>query len=196
MDRPFRTLPMRTEPIDGESLDSWLERFAAAARYRTLTVAAEHSWSLSARCWQRRCRQPRSPLGGQGHRCGLREPGRRRRLEPNRGPRLVRPVLTRTTSMLYFRRAAYVCGGHELSDEKRRVLPVTRRIRFRRIRPRVSARLTVKGSDGVVRKQHHLWSSATSAERKRGLRVVCWLGEGVSLETSRWVPSSRLRSAE
>jgi len=84
---------MRTEPIDGESLDSWLERFAAAARYRTLTVAAEHSWSLSARCWQRRCRQPRSPLGGQGHRCGLREPGRRRRLEPNRGPRLVRPVL-------------------------------------------------------------------------------------------------------
>jgi hypothetical protein len=40
---------MRTEPIDGESLDSWLERFAAAARYRTLTVAAEHSWSLSAR---------------------------------------------------------------------------------------------------------------------------------------------------
>jgi hypothetical protein len=48
MDRPFRTLPMRTEPIDGEALDSWLERFAAAARYRTLTVAAEHSWSLSA----------------------------------------------------------------------------------------------------------------------------------------------------
>ena len=47
MDRPFRTLPMRTEPIDGEALDSWLERFAAAARYRTLTVAAEHSWSLS-----------------------------------------------------------------------------------------------------------------------------------------------------
>ena len=25
MDRPFRTLPMRTEPIDGEVLDSWLE---------------------------------------------------------------------------------------------------------------------------------------------------------------------------
>ena len=70
---------------------------------------------------QRRCRQPRSPLGGQGHRCGLREPGRRRRLEPNRGPRLVRPVLTRTTSKLYFRRAVYVCGGHELSDEKRSV---------------------------------------------------------------------------
>ena len=35
MDRPFRTLPMRTEPIDGESLDSWLERFAAAARSRS-----------------------------------------------------------------------------------------------------------------------------------------------------------------
>jgi len=70
---------------------------------------------------QRRCRQPRSPLGGQGHRCGLREPGRRRRLEPNRGPRRVRPVLTRTTSKLYFRRAVYVCGGHELSDEKRSV---------------------------------------------------------------------------
>ncbi len=49
MDRPFRTLPMRTEPIDGEALDSWLERFAAAARYRTLTVAAEHSWSYRRR---------------------------------------------------------------------------------------------------------------------------------------------------
>ena len=30
-------------------------------------------------------------------------------------------VLTRTTSKLYFRRAVYVCGGHELSDEKRSV---------------------------------------------------------------------------
>ena len=77
--------------------------------------------SLSSRCWQRRCRQPRSPLGGQGHRCGLRDLDAARRLEPNRGPRLVRPVLTRTTSKLYFRRAVYVCGGHELSDEKRSV---------------------------------------------------------------------------
>jgi hypothetical protein len=29
--------------------------------------------------------------------------------------------LTRTTSMLYFLRAVYACGGHESSDEKRSV---------------------------------------------------------------------------
>jgi hypothetical protein len=37
MDTPFRTLPMRTEPIDGEALDSWLEAIA----HRTHTAFAD-----------------------------------------------------------------------------------------------------------------------------------------------------------
>ena len=75
-------------------------------------------------------------------------------------------------------------------------VPVTRRIRFRRIRRRVSVRLTVKGSDGVVRKRHHLWSSATTAKRKRSPGRCLLAGKDLSLETNRRVPAGRLRSAE
>ena len=56
MDRPFRTLPMRTEPIDGEALDSWLETashrlpstwddFTEAGGLPVAAGVAPHGWS-------------------------------------------------------------------------------------------------------------------------------------------------------